>query len=183
MPTLHATFNPQYQKIKEHLEHELLSIRTGRATPSLIEYVSVSAYHTTMKLMELASISAPDPKTLVVDPWDKSVIKDIERGLTEADTGCGIAVDKDVIRLTIPDLTEETREVMKKQVNKLVEKTKVALRGIRDEARGKIQTQERNKEISEDEKFRQFEHLDGEIKKMQEEFEKMGEKKTKELDF
>jgi ribosome recycling factor len=183
MPTLIESLNPSCQKIKEHLEHERSSIRTGRATPNLIEQVPVHAYGSAMKLMELASLSAPDPKTLIVEPWDKSVMKDIERGLQEANTGCGITVDKASVRVTVPALTAETREAMKKQVHKEIEKTKISLRGIRDDLRSVIQGQEKNKEMSEDEKFRQFEQLDKEVKKWQEEYEKIGEKKVKELAF
>ncbi|OGL78351.1 ribosome recycling factor [Candidatus Uhrbacteria bacterium RIFCSPHIGHO2_12_FULL_54_23] len=183
MPTLLESFNPPSQKIKDHLEHELSSLRTGKASPALIEHLPVKAYGASMKLMELGSISAADAKTLVVEPWDKAVLKDIERALQEANIGCGIAVDKDVIRVTLPALTAETREAMKKQVHKEVEKAKVSLRGVRDDVRNAVQAQEKEKQISEDEKFRQLEQLDKEAKRWQEELEKAGEKKVRELEF
>ena len=183
MSTPLDSFAPHCQKLKEHLERALASIRTGRASPALIEHIMIAAYGSSMKLMELGSISAPDPRTLVVDPWDKSIVKDIERGLTGANTGFSIAVDKDLIRVTVPTLTAETRSAMKKQVSKELEKAKVTLRGIRDEMRSVFQAQEKEKTISEDEKFRQLERLDKEVKKWQEEFEKVGEKKMKELEF
>ncbi len=173
----------EHLKVREHLEYELAGVRTGRATPSMIEQVPVKAYGSVMKLMELASISAPDPRTLSVQPWDITVLKDIEKALQEANTGCGIAVDSDVVRLTVPILTQETREQMMKVVQKAVEKSRISLRGLRDEARGKVQAQEKNKEISEDEKFRQFEQIDKKIKQFQEELEAIGEKKNKELAF
>ena len=183
MPNSLDLFQQEFQKIKEHLEHELSSIRTGRATPSMVEQVPVRAYGSVMKLLELASISAPDPKTLIIQPWDKTVLKDLEKALQEASTGCGIAVDSEVIRLTVPILTQETREQMKKHVKTAVEKSRVSLRSIRDEARGGVNALEKSKEISEDEKFRQFGQIDKIIKQMQDELEKVGEKKAKELEF
>lgn len=183
MPTPLDSLVSDYQKIKEHLEHELSTIRTGRATPSLIEHVPIAAYGSTMRLMEVASISVPDPKTLVVEAWDKQLIRDIERGLIEANTGCSVAVDKDVIRLSVPALTQETREKMKKSVQKEVEQAKVALRALRDSVKQQIQSQEKEKTISEDEKFRLLERLDKEIKQFQDAFEELGKKKEKELEF
>jgi len=177
------TIQHEQLKIKEHLEYELAGVRTGRASPSMIEHVPVKAYGSIMKLLELASISIPDPRTLTVQPWDKTVLKDVEKALQEANTGCGIAVDSDVVRLTVPMLTQETREHMMKVVQKAVEKSRISLRGLRDEARTIVQAQEKNKEISEDEKFRQFEHIDKKIKQFQEELEAMGDKKNKELEF
>ncbi len=183
MPTPLDSLTVEYQKIKEHLENELSTIRTGRAMPSLIEHVPIAAYGSTMRLMEVASISVPDPKTLVVEAWDKQLIRDIERGLMEANTGCSVAVDKDVIRLSVPALTLETREKMKKSVQKEVEQAKVALRALRDSVKQQINGQEKEKTISEDEKFRLLERLDKEIKQFQDAFDELGRKKEKELEF
>ena len=173
----------EYKKINDHLEHELSTIRTGRAMPSLIEHVPIAAYGATMRLMEVASISAPDPKTLVVEAWDKQLIRDIERGLIETNTGCSVAVDKDVIRLAVPALTQETREKMKKSVLREVEQAKVALRALRDSVKQQINGQEKEKIISEDEKFRLLERLDKEIKQFQDAFDELWKKKEKELEF
>lgn len=183
MPHQFASLQTEFQKIKEHLEHELASIRTGRALPSMIEHVPVKAYGSVMKLLELASITAPDPKTLTVQPWDKTVMKDIEKALQEANTGCGIAVDSEVIRLTVPMLTRETRDDMKKRVEKAVEEARVRLRGVRDTIRHAITDQERKKEITEDDRYQQFESLDKQIKAHQDELGAIGEKKSKELNF
>ncbi|MEW6610823.1 MAG: ribosome-recycling factor [Patescibacteria group bacterium] len=183
MPTPLDSLTAEYQKIKEHLELSLASIRTGRAMPSLIEQVPVAAYGAAMRLMEVASISAPDPKTLVVEPWDKQLLRDVEKALLEAHTGCSVAVDKTIVRLTVPALTLETREKMKKNVLKEVEQAKVALRVLRDSVKQQINGQEKVKTISEDEKFRLLEKLDKEIKQFQEGLNALGKKKEKELEF
>lgn len=183
MSTPLDTLSIEFKKLTEHLEHELSTIRTGRATPSLIEHVPIAAYGSTMRLMEVASISAPDPKTLVVEAWDKQLIRDIERGLLEANTGCSVAVDKEIVRLSVPALTFETREKMKKSVQKAIEQAKVALRALRDSVKQQIQGQEKERNISEDEKFRLLERLDKEIKQFQDAFDELGKKKEKELEF
>ena len=183
MSTPLDSLQPEFQKIKDHLEKELSSIRTGRAAPSLVEQIPVEAYGATMKLFELASISTADPRSLLIQPWDKGLLKDLERALQGANTGCGVAVDGELIRLTVPTLTQETRQAMMKNVQKEVESAKVHLRNVRENVRGKIQALEKDKEISEDEKFRLLKQLDERIKQYQEELDRLGYNKEKELQF
>ncbi|MBI5467345.1 MAG: ribosome recycling factor [Candidatus Kerfeldbacteria bacterium] len=133
-----------------HLEHELLGIRTGRANPAMIEDIPVEAYGTKTPLVQLAAIIAPEPRLLVVQPWDPSVIKDIEKALTQSSLGITPVADGKLLRLPFPAMTEERRKDLMKVVNEKAEQTKVRLRGVREEEMKKLKTQERDGAISED---------------------------------
>lgn len=98
---------PKFDRVLEHFKTELGSIRSGRATPALVEQVKVEAYGTLTPLIELASISAPETRVLVVNPWDKGILKDVERALQAANVGASPVVDGQIIRLNFPQLTEE----------------------------------------------------------------------------
>jgi ribosome recycling factor len=104
------TTTPQFEAVIKHLEQELLTVRTGRANPSLVEGLTVEAYGSTMPLVQLASIIVADARTIVIQPWDKNVLKDIERALQPADLGVTPVNDGTVIRLAVPPLTEERRQ-------------------------------------------------------------------------
>lgn len=133
-----------------HLEHELLGIRTGRANPAMIEDVQVEAYGTKTPLVQLAAINAPEPRLLVVQPWDPSVTKDIEKALSQSNLGITPVVDGKVLRLPFPSMTEERRKELLKVVNEKAEQTKVRLRGVREEAMKKLKSDEKDGAISED---------------------------------
>ncbi len=120
-----------------HFQHELSAIRAGRANPSLIEDVPVSAYGSRMKLNEVGTISAPQTSLLTVQVWDASIIKDVQKALMEANLGLNPAVEGNVIRLPIPSLTEERREEFVKLAHQKAEGAKVAIRQIRADERSK----------------------------------------------
>ncbi len=132
---------------------DLSKVRANEANPALLDDVRVTAYETQMALRELASISTPDAHTLLIEPWDKSLLKAIEKALQESDLGMQPVVDSDRIRLTLPALTEETRRELVKGVHEKAEVTRVRLRKIREEDLKKLKTQEKAGEISEDEYF------------------------------
>jgi len=131
--------------------HDLINIRTGRANPSVIEDLSVQAYGTTMPLMQLATISAPDARMLMIQPYDRAVIGDIERAILKSDLGFNPTNEGTVIRIVIPTLTEERRRDMVKIVHKRVEEARVSIRNIRREAHDHLRRMLKSKEISEDE--------------------------------
>lgn len=124
---------PKFDRVLEHFKTELGSIRSGRATPALVEQVKVEAYGTLTPLIELASISAPETRVLVVNPWDKGILKDVERALQAANVGASPVVDGQIIRLNFPQLTEERRRDLMKLVTAKVEEAKAAIRRVREE--------------------------------------------------
>lgn len=159
------------KKAVDATQNELKSIRTGRANPALLDTVNVDYYGTSTPLKQLANISTPDGKTLVVQPYDKSALKDIEAGLNKADLGMAPANDGNVIRLTVPILTEDRRKEMVKIVKKVAEDGKVSIRNARRDGIDQIKALEKEKTISEDDS-----------KKEQDNLQKLTDKYTKEID-
>ena len=146
-------------KTHEVLERELGAIRTGRASPSLIEDLIIDYYGAPTPLKQIASISAPDPRLLVIQPYDRTAIQPIEKAILKSDLGLSPAADGVVLRLPIPPLTQERRVGMAKLVRKRVEDDRVALRNIRRDAVDHLRRLLKGKEISEDEERRTQEHL------------------------
>lgn len=171
----------KFDKAIEHFKSEIKQIRTGRANSSIVENILVSAYGVKTPLMQLASISIPDPKTIVIEPWDKGIIKDIEKGIIESRIGLNPINEGKLVRISIPSLTEETRKDLIKLLNEKSEKAKVAVRGVRDEVRDEIITAEKDKAITEDDKYDFQKDLDEYIKEINEQIKKIGEDKETEI--
>jgi len=136
------------------LAQELSKLRTGRASPALLEGIKVDYYGSTLPLNQVASISIPEPRMIIVQPWDKNALGAIEKALFKSGIGITPNSDGNVIRLAIPPLTTERREELVKLVQKLGEDTKIAIRNIRREANSEIKKEEKNKTISEDESYK-----------------------------
>ena len=139
------------KKTIEALEADLRGIRTGRASPALVERVRVEYYGTPTNLVELASISAPEPQLLIIRPWDVTSLKEIERAIFQSDLGLTPSNDGKIIRLTIPPLTEERRKELTKVVAKRVEEARVAVRNCRRDGLSTLKDFEKEKLFSEDE--------------------------------
>lgn len=137
-----------------HLQRELSSIRAGRANPTLIEEIPVSVYGTKMKLLEVGTISAPQPSLLSVQVWDASVAKDVQKAILEANIGLNPSLEGNIIRLAIPPLTEERREEFVKMAHTKGEECKVEIRQVRADERGKWMLEKEAGDIGEDELFR-----------------------------
>jgi ribosome recycling factor len=146
-------------KSVEATKHEFTTIRTGRASAALLERVNVNAYGTKMPINQLATISAPEPRLLTITPFDKSVMKDIERGIMESDLGLTPSNDGQLIRLPIPQLTEERRKELVKQVRHLAEEGRVATRNVRRDALHHLKDAEKNGETGSDDVHRAEERL------------------------
>jgi len=141
-------------KSVEVLQEELLGIRTGRASPALVERLQVEYYGTLTPLNQMASVAVPEPRLLVIRPWDPSALNDIERAIQKSDLGLTPMNDGKLIRLNIPRLTEERRRELVKLVARRVEDGRVAIRNLRRDALKDMQEFEKEKMISEDEFFR-----------------------------
>ena len=130
---------------------ELNRLRTGRATPSLLEPLFVDAYNSKMKISELATVNAPEPKLLTVQVWDKSMVQNIEKSIRDSELGLNPSTDRQIIRVPLPDLTEDRRLELTKVASKFSEDAKISIRNIRRDAMDKIKEEEKNNLISEDE--------------------------------
>ncbi|MCB5013006.1 ribosome recycling factor, partial [Streptococcus mutans] len=141
----------RFEQSHQSLAREFGSIRAGRANASLLDRIEVEYYGVPTPLNQLASITVPEARVLLVSPFDKSSLKDIEHAINASDIGINPANDGSVIRLVIPALTEETRKELAKEVKKVGENAKVAIRNIRRDAMDEAKKQEKIKEITEDE--------------------------------
>ena len=141
-------------KSVEALQDDLLSIRTGRASPALVEKMPVEYYGTATPLNQMASIAAPEPRLLVIRPWDPSALADIERAILKSDLGLTPMNDGMLIRLSIPRLTEERRRELVKVVSRRVEEARIAVRNLRRDALQDLKEFEKEKMISQDDLFR-----------------------------
>ena len=139
------------EKAIANTRRELASIRTGKATPQLLDTIRVDAYGQKMSLSQVATVAAPEPKLLTIQPWDKGLLKAVEKAILESDLGLTPASDANVIRLPIPPLTEERRRELVRVVHKLAEEGRVAIRHARHDAISKIKKLEH---VSDDEKKR-----------------------------
>jgi ribosome recycling factor len=151
--------NTKMGKTIEALRKELASIRTGRATPALVDDIKVDYYGTPTPLKQLATVSVPEARLLLIQPWDSSTLSSIKKAILKSELGLNPTSDQDVIRLAIPQLSEERRKELVRAVHKRAEDGKVALRNIRRDALEELRTLEREKEISQDEQKRAQEHL------------------------
>ncbi len=145
-----STFTTKLTKSVEHFQQELKTLRTGKATPALLDSVSVEAYGAHMKLNEVANVSAPDATLLVVSPWDKSILESVEKAINAADLNLNPVVDGDLIRIAVPPLTQERREEMVKLLDKKTEETKATLRSLRTDIKKEVESQEGQGGVSED---------------------------------
>ncbi len=171
----------EFQKIIEHTKQELGSIRTNRATPSLVENIKVDVYGTKMPLIQVASITSPEAKQLIIEPWDKNILKDIEKSIKTVSLGLSVANEGNFLRVTMPPMTEETRKEVIKMLHEKLEKGRISIRGLRDNIKEEIVQAERNKEIGEDEKYKLIEELDKLTREYIEEINEIGEKKEEEV--
>lgn len=145
---------PKFEKILTDLRAEVASLRTGRATPALVEDVAVEAYGVRQPLKALAAISVSGARNLIVQPWDKSLLPAVEKAILASSLGLTPIADRDVIRLSLPVLTEERKRDLVKLLREKLEAARIHVRRIRDGAMKDIEAEERSGKISEDERFR-----------------------------
>ncbi|MGY0372084.1 ribosome recycling factor [Clostridium sp. JNZ J1-5] len=133
------------------LKKDLTSMKAGKANPSILDKISVEYYGSETPINQLAGISSPEPRVLLIQPWDKSSLKSIEKAILQSDLGLNPSNDGSVIRLLIPELTEETRKQIVKKVKKTGEDAKIAIRSIRRESNDKIKNLKKDNQVTEDE--------------------------------
>ncbi len=176
-----ADAESRMKKAVEALQRELSSVRTGRASPALVERVEVDYYGAMTPLNQLAGITVPEARLLVIQPWDKGSIRAIEKAIQMADLGVNPTNDGDVIRIAIPALTEERRKEMVKSVWSKVEDARVAIRNIRRDAISQVKELAQEKMISEDEERRGEQDIQDLTDKYIAQAEKTGKEKEEDV--
>ncbi len=177
-------FSDLKEKIKgveEWLQKEFSVIRTGRATPMILDFVQVEAYGQKMSIKELANISVEDAKTVKIEPWDQSVAKSIEKAITTSNLGLSMAPFEKGLRIIFPELTSERREQFVKVVKSKLEEARVSLRGLRDKTWKEIEEKEKAGGMGEDDKFRLKEDLQKIIDEANQKLEIAADKKEIEI--
>jgi len=172
---------PELDKAISFLERELAKIRTGRATPSLVEDIVCECFGQKFPLKQLAAISIPEPKQILIQPWDKSYIEGIVRALEKTGIGANPIVDKEVIRINLPFLSEEYRKELLRLLSQKQEEARKTIRRWREEAWDKIQEGYREGKIREDDKYQGKDELQDLVNEYNEKIENLGEKKKKEI--
>jgi ribosome recycling factor len=171
----------EFAGVIDYFKKDISTLRTGRANPALLDGVFVEAYGVKNPINALANLSVSDARSMLIAPWDKGVLKDIEKAIIEANLGIGVVNEGDKIRITIPMMTEENRKELVKKVNEKQEKSKISIRQIREEVRKAIDEAADNKEFSEDDKFRFMKELDEAVGKYNDEIKDLRDKKEKEI--
>jgi ribosome recycling factor len=174
-------FNSEFNKIIDHFKNETEKLKAGRATPALVEDILIESYGVKTPLKQVGSISVPEPSLLVIEPWDKSLLKEIEKALSQSNLDLSISISETAVRGKISPLTEEKRKQIIKLLNDKKEESKVSLRQMRDKIRKEIEQQEKDKEISEDDKFNFQKELDEIVKNKNQEIENFSKKKEEEI--
>ncbi len=172
---------PNFEGAFNFYKSDIATIRTGRATPALVEDVLVDYYGQKMRVKELATITAPEPRSLLIQPWDKGAVEPISGAIRKSEIGLSPVVDGQSIRLNIPSLTEERRKEFIKLLKQKTEEARVKVRKIREEIWDKIQDMEKNGEIREDDKFKGKDDLQKMVDEYNKKFEELEKKKETEL--
>ena len=171
----------RFKNVVLKFEDDLKLLRAGRATSALVENVRVEAYGVITPLSHLAALSTPDHKSILVEPWDKSLMPAIEQGVRKSNTGLGIVSDKEKIRLTLPLLSDERRKELVKFLKQKMEEARISIRKIRDDIWKTVQEEEKAKLISENQKFSQKEKMEKMVMEFNKKIEEIAAKKEKEI--
>jgi ribosome recycling factor len=172
---------PGLDKTVDYLKQELAGLQTGRATPSLLENLEVECYNQKMPLKQLAAIQMPEPRLIIVRPWDKSILPDIEKAISRSKLGINPVAEEDFIRLNVPPLNEERRKEIVKILQEKVEECRISVRRYREDVWKDIQDMEQSKGISEDDKFKAKDELQKLIDEYNKKIEEISDKKKGEI--
>ncbi len=176
-----ADFKKDFDDCLAFLKQDIIQLRTGRASVAMVEDIAVEAYGSRQPLKATASITISDPKTLAIEPWDKSLLAAVEKGIRDSGLGVNPVNDGRLIRVILPELTAERRAELVKVLHQKLEHARISVRKVREEVRELIAAEEKDKSISEDDKFRLQEELEKMVKSYNEEIQKIGENKEKEI--
>jgi len=178
-----ASVRSNMQEVLDLIVSEITAIRTGRASPALVEDLEIKVYggQQTLKIQELANITSSDSKSIVIDPWDKSIIGEIKKGIITSNIGLNPQIDGEIVRINLPPMTTEDREKHVKLLNTKIEHAKVMVRQVRGEAMKDIKSVFEDKNLSEDEKFNEEKKLQEITDQFVEKLAEVGDKKRKDI--
>lgn len=175
------TVEERMDKSLQSLKKEFATVRAGRANPSILDKVVVEYYGSQMPINQLANVNAPEPRLLLIQPWDKSSLSEIERAILKSDLGLTPSNDGTVIRIVIPQLTEQRRQELVKMIRKMAEEGRVAIRNVRRDLNDEVKKLEKNGDVSEDDSRRAQEKIQHATDKFVAEIDKALASKEKEL--
>jgi ribosome recycling factor len=181
MPNFIDEQKQEFQAVIDHFQKELQGLRTGRASAGLVESIHVEVYGQAMELKAVASITTPDARTIQIEPWDKTVVKDVEKALVDADLGMQPTTAGTVIRLNLPPMTEENRKNLVKIMHQKAEVSRISVRNVREKIKALVTNAKKDKTISEDEERRELERLDKIVGEWNAKMEKMVSEKETEI--
>lgn len=174
-------FKGDFENVVEFLKKDIVGLRTGRASVAMVEDIMVESYGSFQPIKAVASISIADAKTVNIEPWDKSILGSIEKGIRDSGIGISPVNDGRLIRVILPDLTSERRRELTKVLHEKIENAKVSSRKVRQEIREFVEGEEKAKSISEDEKFKALEDLEKLVKECNDKIKDVGDKKETEI--
>ncbi len=176
-----TTMKQQMQEATDHVKQDFSSVRTGRASATLVDTIPVHYYGSTVPLKQMASVTVPDPTSIVIQPWDRQAIGDVEQAIRNSDLGLSPVNEGLQLRIVLPPLTEERRQQLIKTIHQKAEAGKVALRTIRKETWEEVQKQVKAGELTEDDRYRYEEDLNKAIDEFNRHIDGLVEEKEKEL--
>ncbi|MFA7653510.1 MAG: ribosome recycling factor [Candidatus Magasanikbacteria bacterium] len=174
-------FKGDFVKVVDFLKQDIAGLRTGRASSAMVESIMVEAYGIHQSLKAVASIVVQDAKTLILEPWDKTILAAVEKGIRDSGLGINPQNDGRIIRLTMPDLTSERRVELIKVLHQKLEAARVSIRKVREEAKEMAIMEEKEKSIGEDEKFKLLDDLEKMVKDFNDKIKEIGEQKEEEI--
>lgn len=175
------SYKGDFKKITDFLKEELGGLRTGRANAAMVENIMVDAYGSKMALKAVASINIPDAKTILIDPWDKSLVKEVEKAIRDSGKNLNPVNEGNFLRIVIASLTEESRKQLAKLVGEKAEEARVKARRLREEIKDLVLTAEEAKEITEDQRFKLQQDLDKKVSDVNAEIKAIAEEKEEEI--
>lgn len=173
--------NQDFETIITFLRDELGALHTGRATPALVEDIKVQSYGSFLPVQQLGNISVPEANMIVIEPWDKSVLKDMEKAIATSDLGVNPVNEGTLLRLVFPPLTEERRDELVKIIHKKLEEAKVRVKNAREKTIKELRAQEANGEMSEDDLHQKQKHVQDEVDRLQAKLKEITQKKEQEV--
>jgi ribosome recycling factor len=175
------TAQQEFDTALDYLAKELKNLRTNRATAGLVEDIRVQAYDSNMDLKSVASITTPDARTIQIEPWDKNLVKEIEKAIVASGLGITPKIAGLVIHLNLPPMTEENRKELVKIIGQKAEHARIGVRNIREQVRSDVMHDEKAKVVTEDERFSLLEQLDKEVAKTNEKIQALADEKEKDV--
>jgi ribosome recycling factor len=176
-----SEYKKDFEDVIEFFKTDIAGLRTGRASTAMVENVMVEAYGSHQQLKATASITVADAKTLAIEPWDKGLLGAVEKGLRDSGLGINPVNDGRLIRLTLPELTSERRQELVKVLGQRIEQAKISVRKVREDIRSMIASEEKEKNITEDDKYSLQEELDKMVKEYNEKIDTIGSAKEKDI--